>query len=591
MSQDYTIDNNFDTFFDDDKFLHQMEKITGKSLLDEGLNRYNDHYGDKFKNAMNKGVNYIQNYKNNFKNTGYSELQKKKITMNKFNTNIVNKKQINPEFESGLSTINFEPSHNIAIQNVNHDSHSPLRHKIVDALHSIDNIIVTITKKENRKIDNFLLRRDSNFREKTRNSLTSLVNIVNSQASGQIIASPNISGNNDVLETRKAEENNNNTIKTQITSANSNNGKSKLYQRNLNALQAQSKLSDMVSENKKESTFEPKNSRNIYNANLRETSSKCYNDKANFFPNTYHLTNTNNYFYNNDSYSSEKENIYKRPLNNRELSKDINNEGKKSVKINLICKESITDDVNNNSIKISKIMSNKEFFKKFKLVNYNIISSLAKIENKNASFINENKQNISISTIMENMRSHSNNHKNLSFIYDESIKDPASEEMENNVDSLMLINKRFLDIINKAFDEKLNLQSNIPIATACKISNDLLSEIKSQGEKETSHLINKYKELEEKNNELTMVNTVYKDNLLKISVNNEKTVSDLSHTIKDLQKYLLKLEKENVVLKNEFINNIKNKNGMIKKFNEDLTDYQKISKKFMQKYTEIENID
>lgn len=581
-----SIDNNknhFEEDFFDEECLQQKENMSDFKSADDLSNRSKDLSSDKYTNAKTKGVNYIQNYKNNFKNTGYSELQKKKVTLNNYITNNNTNSRIIQESLAGLHTINYEQTTNPERDSVRESSHSPVKQKLVDALNNIDNIFVKITKKDNKKIENYQVRRTSNFREKTKNSLTSLVNIVSNQASANNIITDVTEVNNNALP--NIEGSNINNLKTNPISSNNITGKIKLIQRNLNISQNENKSSDNVSENNNETSDEAfKNSRNI-STNL-ELNSKSMNDKANNTSQAKHIYNNNE--------SNLLNNVYKRPprnkrdisqdsidiksaVSNRDLAENIESNTKaifsaknlNSKGINIRNKE----DLDHNLIESTKNLDNLS------------TSSFAKTPNKKACLVKENKLQMSSSTITENQRSINNN---LAFIYDESIKDHESEEKEINDNSF---NKRFLEIIKTNTEEKITLKSDIPIAFACKISNEILTEMKNEGDKEICELINKNKELTQKNHELTKENAILKENFLKASMtsNNEKCVSDMTNTIKDLQKYILKLEKENVVLKNEFINNIKTKNGMIKKFNEDLCDYQKITKTFSEKYTEFEN--
>ena len=589
MSKDNQIIHLEDNFFDDE-YLEQKENTANFKSQDEVSNLSKDHSTDKYITGKYKAVNYIQNYKNNFKNTGYSELQKKKkILLTNFTTNITPNKT--PEPLVGLNTINYEPNYIAERELLRDSSHSPVKQKLVDALNNIDNIFVKITKKENKKIDNFQMRRASNFREKTKNSLTSLVNIVNNQAIGQNISSSNIIGDTSTNKEKNVNirETNTNNTKPNPIASNSNIGKCKLYQRNVN--NSQHKSNEITSEINNETSDEALIKNSMYNTqNKKEIKSKSNNDLAFLLNNAY----------NNETNLSEKENVYKRPPRNhkRDLSQETMDIKSIGIHIDSNNKptESVGDGVENNrenDVKTSNKVNSKENLMESNrnLDNLNSTSSLAKNINKYASSLNDNKFQLSTSTITENQRSLINKNNNLQFIHDESIKDHASEEKEIFVDSFIQIKKRFLEIVKTTINDKLCPDSSIPIATACKISNEILTEMKSDGDKEVYDLMNKNKDLKEKNSELTEEIKKYKENQYKSSNNTEKSLIDMSNTIKDLQRYVLKLEKENVVLKNEFINNIKNKNGMIKKFNEDLGEYQNITRIFQEKYSEIENIE
>lgn len=591
--------NYFDeNFFNDD--YDSKENTADFKQYDNLSHRSKDQSSEKNFSGKYKGKNYIQNYKNTYKNTGYSDLQKKrKVPSNNISSNNTSHiKNNNLEIFSGINTINYEGG-NMQDGNINEIrelSHSPVHQKLVDALHNIDkNIFVKISKKDNKKIENYHVRRASNFREKTKNSLTSLGNIINSgQSSTQnivVVTNSNQTPNNnsDVKNNKTNEQ-----ISNQTT-LNPQNSKSKIYQRNINNVSQQPKQTENISENTHETTDDilMKNSRNISQQTnlIKESNSKQGVQQQNL---TVQVTNNNSF--NNES--SVNENVYKRPTRNhkRDLSQDVND-----VKASTINKSADTVvEANNlkgqsakNLTESMKKIPNKGSSNEFmmeshkNLDNINSSSSLIKNNNKNTSPIHENK--LEISTITENPRSNINNQINLPFIYDESIKEHASEEKEINVDRLMHINKRFLEIMKTQTEEVVSLKSSIPISFACKISNEILSEMKSETDKEIFDLMSKNKELIERNQELKKENTMYKENLFKTTVsnNNEKSFIEMSNTIKDLQKYILKLEKENVVLKNEFINNIKNKNGMIKKFSEDLTDYQKITNNFLEKYTQL----
>ena len=377
------------------------------------------------------------------------------------------------------------------------------------------------------------------------------------------------------------------------TNDTSNNSRSKLYQRNLNSSQGQQKTNENMSDNNNETTDEilNKNSRNIsQQLNVVKQSSSKHVEKGALVQQS---TINNNFSYQNESNISdiEKDNVYKRPArgHKRDLSQDVN-DGKR-VKLNKTA-DNVTETSNNiaetgalmkNIVDTQVKFPNKISYKEYtieshkNLENLNSASSLTKNINKNASPI---KDKLEISTITENPRP---------FIYDESIKDHASEEKEINFDRLMHINNRFIEILRTQTEDNVSLKTNIPVSTAGKISNEIICELKSESEKEMFDLMKKNKDLHDRNSELTKENAVLKENLFKTSVTNkeEKSFVDMGNTIKELQKYILKLEKENVVLKNEFINNIKNKNGMIKKFNEDLNDYQKITTNFMEKFTQM----
>lgn len=580
--------NYFDENFFNDDDLDSKENTADFRQNEELSQRSKEQSGEKNVNGKFKGTYYIQNYKNSYKNTGYTELLKKKKPPSNFTNNTPNSKGNNQDYLTGLNTINYEAINN-QDNNINEhreSSYSPAQHKLVDALQNIDkNLFVKITKKENKKIDNFHIRRASNFREKTKNSLTSLGNILssNQSSSNNIVVVTNI--NTDRDKSNKINEQNNNL---QI------NNKSKIYQRNNNNAQQQ-KQYENISDNNNETTDEIlKNSRNVSeHTNVIKDSNSKNGDK-----NTLHHNNFSKVTNNNSMTieSNVTDNIYKRPTRNhkRELSQEVNDMRNSSIykTADLAVsthKGQSARNINENSNKSNKKVSSNELIlnSNKNLENINSISSLIKNNNKASPLIHENK--LEISTITENPRSNINNNLNLPFIYDESIKDHASEEKEINVDRLMHINKRFLEILKTQSEEKVSLKSMIPISLACKISNEILSEMKSEADKEIFDLMSKNKELQEKNNELKKENTLYKESLFKTTVsnNNEKSLMEMSSNIKDLQRYILKLEKENVVLKNEFINNIKNKNGMMKKFNDDLNDYQRITNTFLDKYSQL----
>jgi hypothetical protein len=100
-----------------------------------------------------------------------------------------------------------------------------------------------------------------------------------------------------------------------------------------------------------------------------------------------------------------------------------------------------------NAMRLPKKVRSKEYMMELhkNLDNTNSSSSLARNINKNASPIQEYK--LEMSTIRENHRFNQTYNNNLPFIYGESIKDLASEEKEINVDRLLHINKRFLEIL------------------------------------------------------------------------------------------------------------------------------------------------
>ncbi len=587
--------NYFDENFFNDDDLDSKENTADFKQNDELSHRSKEQSGEKNVNSKFKGTNYIQNYKNSYKNTGYTELLKKKKPPSNYINNTPNSKGNNQEYLTGLNTINYEAL-NHQDNNANEQrelSYSPVQHKLVDALQNIDkNIFVKITKKENKKIDNFPIRRASNFREKTKNSLTSLGNILSSNHSSTnnivVVTNTNTDNTADNSKSNKTNEQNTNLQNT---------NKSKIYQRNMNNnAPQQQKQYENISENNNETTDEIvlKNSRNLsQQTNVMKESNSKNAEKNAFQPsNMSKVTNNNSMTIE----SNITDNIYKRPTRNhkRELSQEVNDMKNSSMyrTADLTAgnhkgqsARNINEIVNKPN---KKVGSNEYILESNKnLENINSTSSLMKNNNKASPQIHENK--LEISTITDNPRSNINNHINLPFIYDESIKDHASEEKEINVDRLMHINKRFLEIMKTQTEEKVSLKTMIPISQACKISNEILSEMKSEADKDIFDLLSKNKDLQEKNNELKKENTLYKESLFKTTVsnNNEKSMMEMSSTIKDLQKYILKLEKENVVLKNEFINNIKNKNGMVKKFNDDLNDYQRITNTFYEKFSQL----
>jgi hypothetical protein len=584
--------NYFDENFFNDDDLESKENTADFKHNDDLSHRSKEQSGEKNVNGKFKGTNYIQNYKNSYKNTGYTELLKKKKPPFNYINNTPNSKGNNQEYLTGLNTINYEAF--IQDNNTNDQrehSYSPAQHKLVDALQNIDkNLFVKITKKENKKIDNFPIRRASNFREKTKNSLTSLGNILNSNQSStnNIIVVTNTNTDNTTDKEKSTKSNNNDNNSTPPIS-----NKSKIYQRNKNNnASQQQKQYENISENNNETTDEivMKNSRNLSQQTsvMKESNSKLA-DRNIYQPNNMSKASKNNSM---TMDSNVTDNVYKRPTrnHNRELSQEVNDMKNSSMYKTADLEvgnykgqsaRNIKELVNKSN---NKLESNEYMLESNKnLENINSNSSLLK-NTKASPQIHENK--LEISTITDNPR---NNQINLPFIYDESIKDHASEEKEINVDSLIHINKRFLEIMKTQTEEKVSLKSMIPISLACKISNEILSEMKSEADKDIFELLSKNKDLVDKNNELKKENTLYKESLFKTTAsnNNEKSLMEMSSTIRDLQKYILKLEKENVVLKNEFINNIKNKNGMVKKFNDDLNDYQRITNTFLEKYSQL----
>ena len=596
-------DNNF--FEDDDDYEGQKE-ITADFISPEELShRSKDNSRDKYGNHKLKSSNYIQNYKSSFKNLGYTDFHAKKKNNNSNTFTSYNNRNANQN--EGLinnNTFNYEDqvSHqNNEDKEVRDMSHSPIKQKLMEALQNIDkNLFVKITKKDNRKIENFQVRRASNFREKTKNSLTSLGNVVNNPTATTNVQLNNTLNKNNISSSKNLDNlpqnNNNYNVIDNIAHANindksnnsievskNNSTKSKLYQRNIanNLI----KPSETISENNNE--IEEIAGKNSFGISQKESTSKDINNNSkNEKMNLNNLTSqTSNINSHNESNISDAQNIYKRPARNhkREYSQDVNDFHRNN---------NIMNKISDNMFEVNKagLSSSKHLEEQNKLGNklssteYNIDLNTNMNNNSKASlFIN-----VKNASNPESNENHRSNNVDLPFIYDESIKDHFSEEKEINVDSHIQINQRFLELLKNRTNEKISLKSNISVETACKLANEVLSEIKN---KEMYDLMNKNIDLNEKNKELQKESNINKENMYKTSTSNnyDKSYNDMSKTVKDLQKYVLKLEKENVVLKNEFTNNIKNKNGMIKKFNEDLNDYQRITTSFFDKFSNFEN--
>jgi hypothetical protein len=605
MSKDNRKNNYFDDNFFNDDDLDSKENTADFLKNEIPSQRSNERGSDKNASQKTKGTSYIQNYRNNYKNTGYTDMLKKKMqpqTNFSTNNNTTVKLSNSPDALSGMNTINYEANFGQEVSNreLRENNHSPANQKLVDALQNIDkNIFVKITNKNNKKIENFQVRRASNFREKQKNSLSSLENIIsNNKGSSQNIA---IVSSKQIAETENSKNNEKVTQNSSSNTANNtaNNSRSKLYQRNMNASQTQQKSNENVSENNNETMdeFHLQNSRNISQQTNQIKSSESKKDANPTMTQTNPSPISNNNSFHTESVISENKennNVYKRPTRNhkRDMSQDVSNT--KHNKMNRTAEVSLEKSENFHGLSDKNL---KEFSQKSPspsksianptdsqkhFENVNSIASLSKNIIRNTSPMQENK--LEISTITDHPRS------NVPFIYDESIKDHASEEKEINVDRLMHINKRFLEIMKTQSEENVSMKTCIPISIACKISNEIISEMKGETDKEILDLMQKNKSLQEKHNEITQENTNFKENLLKTNVtnnNNDKSYSDMNNIVKDLQKYILKLEKENVVLKNEFINNIKSKNGLLKKFNDDLNDYQRISTTFFDKFSQL----
>lgn len=619
-------DNKKKTYFDENFFNDDLDSKdnTADFLKSDLPSQRSTEKGGSDKHVVKgKGTNYIQNYKSSVKNTGYSDLLKKKmqpqtnfLTNNHQNIKISHSPDINNH--SGMNTINYEGNYvpEASLRELSEASHSPGKHKLVDALQNIDkNMFVKISKKEHKqKIENFQVRRASNIREKQKNSLTSLNNILNSnvnKGSKQNIAIVNkAEAPKDTQQEKEYLDERNIPSEKSSKLNTANNSKSKLFQRNQKASQGTNKFNENVSENNNDTADEIqlKNSRNISQQTNVIVSSDSKKD--NLIPPQSKIPHQQNLSHNTSFHNDLPElketsgtNVYKRPTRNhkRDASQDVSetkhNRMNRTAEVSI---EKTNDNIFGRSAKqleerpvaeIEVVTSGPKDLTEFHikehnaesqkhLENVNSVASLTKIS-KQASPVLEHK--LEISTITDHPRT------GFPFIYDESIKDHASEEKEINVDRLLLINKRFLEIAQLHSEERINLKSNITVGLACKVSNDVFSEIKSEADKEFFDLMSKNRELQDKQEELIKENATLKENLIKSSqYGSDKSVAELSATIKDLQKYILKLEKENVVLKNEFTNNIKAKNGLLKKFNDDLVDYQRLTTNFMEKFSELE---
>ena len=510
------------------------------------------------KNQEKGKMNYIQNYKNNFKYQGYLDIHKKTN-----NNGVVNINQVNLAQDSIQShnTINHEESNSRELR-TNHpnaindkyfkdrfESHSP--DKLIDVLQNLDNnIFVKIKKKDkDKKIDiNNYQHRTSQFREKTKNSLTQLANILNNNPTQEIQEVNSNQGSNKIskvaLRNQNSKASKESEPKVKSSTKPVNNGKVSEQQESQRSSQ-EGKQSSRNFENNKSDKIDQKLMSNT-NPSLSHSHAKKSDNNDNI-----NVNNNSNKFTHSE-HNSFVENIYKRPKANksstkRDYSEDINEPTRNENKIK----------INQKIISDQRNLSEKDNFKDTKN------QSMKDKQTLNKEALNE----ISGSTLLDNNNNAKMNHilSNQQVFYDESIKEQVSEEN--------LHRKRFIDYI-KSQDDKIQLKSMISVEMASKFSDEIVRCHKSEYQKEILELINKVSELSEQNKELSKENDYLKNQLKSAS---EDALSSNKTTNQEQAKYTLKLEKQNILLKNEYINNIKNKNTLIKKYNDELNEFVKMT--------------
>lgn len=540
------------------------ERNHSSDYIQEKINKSNDNSEEKNQNNLKlqdkAKMNYIQNFKNNYKYQGYSDIHKKS---NNNGINNFNPISLAQDSIQSQGTINHEETNSKDLRtnqpNIINDkyfkerfeSHSP--EKLIDVLHNLDhNIFVKITKRDqDKKIDiNSFQHRASQFREKTKNSLTQLANILNTNVpSGQEASESNSNKGSSTKISKVALRSQNSKASKQsethakIPSKEETNGKDNHVQQESQRMTPEVK---QISRNN-DITIENREGKNLSNTN----------PSLSLNPHSNHEENQNKS--SNTELDNIVENIYKRPKANKGSNKrDYSEDSHDINKIN-----------NKNSLHQKTIQDNKNTIEKEKNKEKKVQVPIDTLKNK------ETNNEVSTSTLLENFKINqvsSNQHE----IYDESIREHLSEEN--------LYKKKFIDYI-KSQDDKIQLKSMISVEMASKFSDEIVKIQKNEYQNEMTRLQKKIEELTVKNKKLTTENTILKQaSLSSISENEKKTPLSSQQS-----KYVLKLEKENILLKNEYINNIKNKNTIIKKYNEEINEFSNMAKRLEEAFQRLDS--